>query len=361
MSFAVCLNAFAPPADNNGILAWLENCSAEVTRELRRLRPDASAPGFSFFLPADKTEFLLKSAPPALDIRLDGVNAFPFDSFHGSPVKQKVYAPDWQNPERLDYTLNAARLCHLLNPGCEPLTLTSLPLAYAKNSPPARDYINSVIRLAESISKLEDELQRRITVALEPEPDCLLDCKDNSTDFFHRLLDASPESFRHVGLCLDTSHFSVVNESPAECLAHFQRNHVPVYKVQLSAAIGLPAEGDPAVLLPFSDDIYLHQCRLYRGGETRAFPDLPEALNTIKSPGYEWRIHYHIPLSGKGLASPLRAYHGVTSFFLTELERLKIPVEIELYTAPALPFRGGEIASLLAEEIDFLFRLKDQE
>src|SRR5262245_11173335 len=33
------------------------------------------------------------------------INGFPYGSFHGTRVKEQVYAPDWSTTERLDYTL----------------------------------------------------------------------------------------------------------------------------------------------------------------------------------------------------------------------------------------------------------------
>jgi hypothetical protein len=32
------------------------------------------------------------------------INGFPYGKFHGSRVKEQVYAPDWTTPERLNYT-----------------------------------------------------------------------------------------------------------------------------------------------------------------------------------------------------------------------------------------------------------------
>ncbi len=33
-----------------------------------------------------------------------GINGFPFGSFHGVAVKEKVFSPDWCEPARLEYT-----------------------------------------------------------------------------------------------------------------------------------------------------------------------------------------------------------------------------------------------------------------
>lgn len=38
------------------------------------------------------------------------INGFPYGNFHGSRVKEQVYAPDWQHQERLDYTKRLFKL-----------------------------------------------------------------------------------------------------------------------------------------------------------------------------------------------------------------------------------------------------------
>src|SRR5436190_4265723 len=46
------------------------------------------------------------------------VNGFPYGKFHGTRVKEQVYAPDWTTRERLDYTdLLFDLLAELVPPG----------------------------------------------------------------------------------------------------------------------------------------------------------------------------------------------------------------------------------------------------
>src|ERR1041385_7532086 len=45
------------------------------------------------------------------------INGFPYGSFHGTRVKEQVYAPDWTTPERLDYTCRLFDLLAELVPG----------------------------------------------------------------------------------------------------------------------------------------------------------------------------------------------------------------------------------------------------
>ena len=34
------------------------------------------------------------------------INGFPYGPFHGTPVKANVYAPDWRDEARVEYTLD---------------------------------------------------------------------------------------------------------------------------------------------------------------------------------------------------------------------------------------------------------------
>ena len=44
------------------------------------------------------------------------INGFPYGAFHGSPVKEHVYLPDWLEDERLVYTDRLAELLAALLP-----------------------------------------------------------------------------------------------------------------------------------------------------------------------------------------------------------------------------------------------------
>ena len=44
------------------------------------------------------------------------INGFPYGSFHGTRVKEQVYAPDWSTPERVAYTCQLFELLVQLLP-----------------------------------------------------------------------------------------------------------------------------------------------------------------------------------------------------------------------------------------------------
>src|SRR5262249_34926513 len=65
-------------------------------------------------------------APPVLDefrrflsghgLYVFTINAFPYGPFHGRPVKEDVYQPDWRMPERLSYSDRVAEILAVLLP-----------------------------------------------------------------------------------------------------------------------------------------------------------------------------------------------------------------------------------------------------
>ena len=66
----------------------------------------------------------------ARDIYVFTMNGFPFGTFHGVPVKDRVHEPDWTTRERLDYTLRLFRqLEFLMGKGVEAGISTS-PVSY---------------------------------------------------------------------------------------------------------------------------------------------------------------------------------------------------------------------------------------
>src|SRR5688572_6122345 len=51
-----------------------------------------------------------------LDAYVFTINAFPYGPFHGTPVKERVYEPDWRTDERRRFTTTAARILGQLLP-----------------------------------------------------------------------------------------------------------------------------------------------------------------------------------------------------------------------------------------------------
>ena len=55
------------------------------------------------------------------------INGFPYGAFHGTRVKERVYAPDWTDPARLAYTNQLFDLLDEFAPEGEEISVSTLP------------------------------------------------------------------------------------------------------------------------------------------------------------------------------------------------------------------------------------------
>lgn len=314
------------------------------------------------------------------------VNGFPYGRFHGARVKERVYAPDWRAPERLAYTDLLAGLLAALLPPDEPDlsgSVSTVPGAFsdAATCPGALGAIaEALIRHAAHLAALEDRTGRRIVLALEPEPMCLLETTAEAVAFFEAHLfsagaaarfaavsgrpRASAEALlrRHLALCLDACHAAVEFETPAESLALLRGAGIAVAKLQLSSAlaVGCMDAAAAAALRRFDDGVYLHQV-VERGpdGLLARFLDLPDALAAWgdggAGRGREWRVHCHVPVFDE---APLGRF-GTTRPVLLDIlarqraEGVSAHLEVETYTWDVLPheLRAGGLDAAIAREL----------
>jgi hypothetical protein len=299
------------------------------------------------------------------------LNGFPYSSFHKTIVKDRVYAPDWTQPDRLTYTQRLIQiLANLLPDGMEG-SISTLPLSYKpwfKDSA-ARDHVYS-----ESVKHLTivvaDLLQvyattgKLIHLGLEPEPDGLLENTAEVIDFFNQWLlplggrsladrlgisiDAAQEAFQnHIRVCYDTCHFAIEFEHPAQALQQLQEAGIKLSKIQLSSAIklSLPEPGSKRQqvydrLIPFTESTYLHQViAKMPDGRLHRYRDLDQALDEFDTtPAIEWRTHFHVPIF-------LRDYpllnstqdHILETIAYLKSQDLGTHLEIETYTWDVLP------------------------
>ena len=122
------------------------------------------------------------------------INAFPYGSFHGTRVKEKVYEPDWRHEGRLHFTNHVANImAELLPEGIEG-SISTVPGAY-KASVARRGGRRAHGRAPWCGTRRTCTPSRAtpassIVLALEPEPCCFLETTDEAIDFFedHLLL-----------------------------------------------------------------------------------------------------------------------------------------------------------------------------
>jgi hypothetical protein len=250
---------------------------------------------------------------------------------------------------------------------------TFKPLAEAPGA--IEEMARNLIRHAAHLVQIERDTGRTIALALEPEPCCFLETIDETVPFFEQHLfgaaaarqlieltglargDAAGALRRHLGVCYDVCHAAVEFEDPAGSLRALHAAGIAVPKLQLSAALRIPAVGPEtaAQLRPFDEQVYLHQVVERRGDRLTRHLDLPQALATLgEAPGAEWRVHFHVPV----FLAELKDF-STTQAFLREIlmlhrrEPISAHLEVETYTWDVLPerYRRVDVASAVAREL----------
>jgi len=296
------------------------------------------------------------------------INGFPYGPFHGTPVKANVYAPDWRDHARVDYTLDLIRILQSLVPEGLDGGVSTAPLSY-KNwiAGASRDtwetMTANVVRIADALVRLQRERGTFIHLDIEPEPDCALENTDESIEFFEKwlfpvggpmlatALQTSEDEARqhlqdHIRLCFDCCHFAVEFEDPGQALDRLQKAGIRIGRVQLSSALDVrfPGDANRAVdmarrLEAFADKTYLHQVVERARTDLHRYPDLDVALakRTAGSP-LDWRIHFHVPL----FAREYEVFGSTQDYVERVLAQARqtpftTHLEIETYTWDVLP------------------------
>ena len=307
------------------------------------------------------------------------INAFPYGTFHDQPVKTRVYAPDWSQRERLDYTLRVADLLAALLPDGVEGSISTLPIAYRTPTLPTTSLVRVCEHLADTalfLQSLERRTGRLIHLGLEPEPDCLIENTSGCINFFEQTLlplgaawlcrhkgltvqQAEQVLYRHIGVCLDTCHLAVGFESPTQSLEALHHRGIRISKIQLSAALETVSSQQAVyTLFPFArDHVYLHQVKILQpDGTLEAWSDLtPERLTTwtARSPRRRCRVHFHVPLDftgNEGLATTGALL--TPDFYAAARHQGTRHFEIETYTFAVLPPALRErtlVESIIAE------------
>jgi sugar phosphate isomerase/epimerase len=259
-------------------------------------------------------------------------NGFPYRAFHAPVVKHAVYRPDWTTRDRLQYTLNLARILgDLLPDDAARGSVSTLPLAWRSPWTPAQadSAARTLAELAGGLADLHRSTGRPVRVGLEPEPGCVV---ESTAQAIAHLSEVDTD---YVGICLDLAHLACAWEEPAAAVTRLAGAGLPVVKVQVSAALVAEEPNEAAALHEYVEPRFLHQTRAPGGKGT---DDLDEALETAL-PG-PWRIHYHVPLHAEP-EPPLRSTVPVLRAGLEAL--LGGPdagcdhLDVETYTWSVLP------------------------
>lgn len=310
------------------------------------------------------------------------INGFPFANFHGDSVKQRVYLPTWAETERLEYTKRLAMILAALLPSDQSVgSVSTLPIGWPDNpfagDKQERDEIHAAgvqLRdLATFLDQLFHDTGKRIVIAIEPEPGCVLDTIDDMVGFFESQL---PDEMhrRYITACHDICHSAVMNESQRSVVAAYGKAGITIGKVQVSSAIVadwdsiVPAEFAATLdqLGGFAEDRYLHQTgQVRRDGSFELADDLPDLVQRTcpdeLAEVARWVIHFHVPIFLERFGRLTTSRDAVVEC-LQALDQESIAVdftghlEVETYAWTVLPeaMRQRGLADDIASELGWL-------
>lgn len=281
------------------------------------------------------------------------INGFPYGSFHGTRVKEQVYAPDWATPERLAYTRQLFELLVQLTPAGGSGSVSTVPgsfKGFIAADPGRRAAIfRNLTACGRAIAAVAEKSGRDLHLGLEPEPCCLFETSEETVAFFAEWRAGEPAVereglLRHIGVNYDCCHLAVEFESPTVALNRITGAGLRLSKLHLSSALRVkPDDAGRRALAAFVEPVYLHQVVVGRaqGSDVRQrFVDLPEALASGPSArDEEWRIHFHVPLH----AAPGAPFGDTRDHLTGALDWLQAHpdacphLEMETYTWEVLP------------------------
>jgi sugar phosphate isomerase/epimerase len=364
------LNAFVPPIKERvspdqpfGLCLRLSAAAAETLARAPERRRELS-------------EFLAEH-----DLYVFTVNAFVYGGFKGQVVKERVYEPDWQTEDRVRYTTSVADvLAELAPPDVRP-SIQTPPMGFKpKVTGPqvVAGYADKVMRVVAHLVELERRTGRTITLAVEPEPHCFLETTDEAIAYFEEHLYCGAAARRlarlvgvpvseanallrtHLGLVYDVGHQAVEFEDPRVALGKLVAAGIPVFKLQLAAALRVPEVGPEDVdrLCDFARSIYLTQTVERRDGRLTRHLNMEDAFRSLhEDPGpREWRIHFHVPIFLERLGE-LHTTRAATAEALAVHRETPLSrhVEIETYTWDVLPdeYKTGDIVDYVTRELEW--------
>lgn len=373
--------------------AGLRAITLPLARRLATSHVDGTSPSFGvgMYLPA---ELALRLADPTHAAELARLrdlcvehalapftfNAFPYGGFQTDGLKERVFAPAWDERARLDYTLAVARIAAELARATQ-LTFVSISTHTGAFGPLERGSaretacIQNFARAAWELARLR-ETGVWIQLALEPEPRASCGDQRELDGFAVRLFARGAEFLAreqrlssarasellraHLGRCVDACHAAVEFEDER---AFDGLEALACAKLQFTSALALsdPAHEHDArtALLALDEPRYLHQVTGRSPNGLVRVRDLGELARALEQRDArwlecdEWRCHFHVPVDldraddvrdARGALSGLRTTRPVADRLLRELLARaansgapELHVEIETYTWDVLP------------------------
>jgi sugar phosphate isomerase/epimerase len=350
-----------PAEDLDGVIAGLDGCASLVRQEL-----DVPLLGVGLWFASPLADRLANS-PTAVNklrralsrnqLEVVTLNGIAHAASTDKVVGTKLYCPDWTEPERLRYTLDLVDVLAALLPADASYgSISTLPLAWRVPWSKARNAAaqKAFERLDWHLERTEQRTGRKIRIAVEPEPGCVLEMIGQAASWLGRY--SSPYAGRsRVGLGFDTCHLAVQFEEPVEAFETLWRAGVDVVKGQLSAAPQLVDPSDMGArrqLAELGDPKYLRQVREWCG------PGVDDVDLVYQLSGHAaWRMHAHVP-AHCALPDPLSGTNAVLEDCLMRLvgggQPLTHHLESETYAWSRKPRTTETLAKKIAKELGWL-------
>jgi len=379
-----CTNVHAG-VDLDSIRANLEQYAVPA-----RIASHSEELGVGLWLPAQAAKELARSVESFKEflakrrLRPFTINGFPYDNFHQPVVKHRVYQPTWWEQSRLDYTKQLADILAVLLPEDEAVgSISTLPIGWGPIGGERENESQSDLakagenfrELAGYLEQLESKTGRRIVVAIEPEPGCILDTTEDVVSWFTKHL-SEPIHRRYITVCHDVCHAAVMMESQTAVIDRLAAEEIAIGKVQVSSAVVVDwnsmaiGRRQEAIeqLRQFAEDRYLHQTgRRTESGKFELAEDLPELLKNASREGdpvhgdKKWVVHFHVPIFLERFGH-LGTSHKDVIECLAAISRSECEIEfsghleIETYAWTVLPsaMRKQALSDDIASEINWL-------
>lgn len=297
------------------------------------------------------------------------IDGFAFGHHYGIQIRDQFYAPDWTSPERLAYTNVLFDLLAQLVPTGIEGSVSTLPCSfkgYCVLADELKSMRSNLWRCVEHVARVSEQTGRKMHLALEPEPLCLLESSGETIQLFDRLRAEHPRDPRlaeHLAVDYDTCHFAVEFEEPQNALACLVQHGIKIGKIHLSAALtARPTAEARAALKELVEADRLHQvCERDANGQRIIYRHIneallaaphPEAVEALALP--EWRVHLHVPLGHL----PDAPFGNTNEHVLGVLDLLSANpticshLEIKTYLWKVLPpeLKNRDVADQLAAE-----------
>ena len=350
-----------PAEDLEGVIAGLDDCASLVRSEL-----DVPVLGIGLWFASPLADRLANS-PSSLNklrrsltrnqLEVVTLNGIQYSHFTDRVVGTKMFCPDWTEPERLRYTLDLIDvLAELLPADVSYGSVSTLPLAWRVPWSKARNKAaqSAFDGVEQHLARTESRTGRRIRLAVEPEPGCVLEMIGQAAAWLSRYSSPYGGTSR-IGLGLDACHLAVQFEQPADAFETLRRAGVDVVKGQLAVAPTLVDPSDAAgryALGQLGNPKYLRQVREWGG------PGVDDVAQAYQLSGHTaWRMHVHVPAS-TGPPPPLTATTLALEDCLTRLvggaHPLAHHLESEVYVWRPPPKTKQQLAKRIARELRWL-------